>query len=93
MINAKEELIRIIRHHIPHCKIMLFGSRARNTHKQGADYDIALDAGEKIAYETMLRIAGDIDESTIPVFVDVVDVHGVNEKFLLVIEKDFVVWI
>ncbi|MDQ5890417.1 MAG: uncharacterized protein QG604_291 [Candidatus Dependentiae bacterium] len=92
MIDIKQTLIEIIHKHAPGCKIFLFGSRARGTHREGADYDIAIDAGEKLSNEVMLNIAGDIDESDIYVNVDVVDLHGVSEKFLAVIREDLVPW-
>lgn len=72
---------------------MLFGSRARGTQHEGADYDIAIDAGKKVERSIMLKIASDIDESRVAVFVDVVDVHEVSPTFLAAIEKDFVIWI
>lgn len=60
--------------------------------RNGADYDIAIDAGEKIAREKMLKIASDIDDSNIHVFVDVVDLHNVSEDFKNSITKDLVEW-
>ena len=67
---------------------MLFGSRARGTQKDGADYDIAIDTGSKVSFSTMLKIWGDIDDSNIPVHVDVVDIHDVDSIFLEELTKD-----
>ncbi|MDQ5940481.1 MAG: uncharacterized protein QG632_207 [Candidatus Dependentiae bacterium] len=92
MIDVREELTRIIHKYLPGCKIMLFGSRARGTQQDGADYDIAIDAGKKILSEVMYKITSDIEESNVYVHVDVVDVHGVTPEFLAVIEKDWVIW-
>lgn len=92
MIDIKATLLQIIHKHLPECRVFLFGSRARGTHKEGADYDIALDAGAKIPRDVMLKINGDIDESNIYVFVDVVDINNVSEDFLNVIKKDLVEW-
>ena len=107
MIDIKNELITIIHKHLPGCKIMLFGSRARGTHTDGADFDIAIDTGSKIAWDTMLStlvtataeslamlsISGAIEESNIPVHVDVVDVHNVSAIFIEAIKKDAIPWI
>ena len=92
MVNIKETLIQVIHKHIPNCRIFLFGSRARETNHEGADYDIALDAGIKIPRKIMLDIDGDIHESDIYVFVDVVDLNNVSQDFLNIIKKDLVEW-
>ncbi len=72
---------------------MLFGSRARKTQTSGADYDIAIDNGHKIPSTTMLHISSDIEDSNIPVHVDVIDLHNVSEKFLACIKEDLITWI
>jgi predicted nucleotidyltransferase len=92
MIDSKQELITIIHKHLPGCKIFLFGSRARNTHQSGADYDIALDNGAPITREVFLQITNDIDESNIPVLIDVIDIHAVENTFLSSITQDFIPW-
>ncbi len=71
---------------------MLFGSRARGTHRDGADYDVAIDTGNKVPFQTMLRIWGDVEESDIHVKVDVVDLHAVDEDFLEEVQKDAILW-
>ncbi|MBM3892975.1 nucleotidyltransferase domain-containing protein [Candidatus Dependentiae bacterium] len=92
MIDVKSQLITIIHRHVPDCKIMLFGSRARGTHKEGADYDVAIDVGYKIPFATMLRIWDDVEESDIHVQVDVVDLHSVDADFLEEVHKDAILW-
>ena len=93
MQRFKETLIKIIRQHLPNCKIYLFGSRARGTHKEGADVDIALDNGAPIDFSVMLATTGDIEESDLHLFVDVVDVHRVDKDFLDMIKKEWIEWI
>jgi predicted nucleotidyltransferase len=92
MINTKTELIRLIHTYAPGCKIMLFGSRARGSHADGADFDIAIDAGSKLPHTTMLQISNAIEESNIPVRVDIIDLHNVSERFLTAIKKDLIIW-
>ena len=92
IVDIKTELISIIHKHLPGCKIMLFGSRARGTQASGADYDIAVDAGEKVPSITMLHISCDIEDSNIPVHVDVVDLQAVSDKFLACIKEDLITW-
>ncbi len=88
----KDLLISIIEKHLPKCSIFLFGSRALENHEAESDVDLALDAGKKINLTVLYAILGDIEESSIPFFVDVVDLHGVSEDFKESIEKDFVAW-
>jgi predicted nucleotidyltransferase len=46
-INQKyqDAIVRALEYHFPNAKIILFGSRARATHKEGADVDVAVDTG------------------------------------------------
>jgi predicted nucleotidyltransferase len=92
MLSIKKTLLAIIEQHIPTCKIILFGSRARQTHANGADFDIGIDAGIKIPHKTMLQISSAIEDSNIPVLVDIVDLNNVSESFLAEITKDAVIW-
>lgn len=88
----KPVLMEIIHKYVPNCKVYLFGSRARGTHKEGADIDLALDAQEKISFTTILKIQHDIEETTIPVFVDVVDLDGTSDDFKNEVKRDGILW-
>jgi predicted nucleotidyltransferase len=93
-INPKYRhfLITTIEKYLPTAKIYLYGSRARKTHSEGSDVDIALDNSTTIAPSTIFKIKDEIEESTMPLFVDLVDVHNVSQKFLESIKKDWVLW-
>ena len=88
MNKYKKELIDIVHKHLPNCKIILFGSRARETHQEGADIDLAIDTGKKVPLNTILDIKSDLDETTIPMFVDIVDIHSIPADLKEEIEKD-----
>ncbi|MFH0898776.1 MAG: nucleotidyltransferase domain-containing protein [bacterium] len=89
----KELLLEIIEKRLPLCSVYLFGSRAQNVHEPESDIDLALDNnGIKIDTKIVVAIADDISESTIPYFVDVVDLNGLSEDFRKEIEKDLVLW-
>ena len=77
----QEQLADIIIKHIPHCTIYLFGSRSTDKERPGSDADLALDSGKKIPHKTILQILIDIEDSTIPMSIDLVDLHSVSEKF------------
>lgn len=88
----KQTLIRIIGRYLPTAKIYLFGSRAKGDNDSGSDIDLALDAGEKIDIKVLLDVADAISDSTIPFFVDIIDVHAVDETFYSAIKKDLLLW-
>lgn len=56
-INTKH-IVPIIEKYLPNAKIILYGSRARNDNQEGADIDIALDAGDKIDRVLMGSLLG-----------------------------------
>ncbi len=88
----KELLIEIIGKYLPDARIWLFGSRARRTNKPGADFDIAIDAGRVLTLLEIGDIKEAIEESSIPVFVDIVDIRNVEDDFLNQIKQDWIVW-
>ncbi len=47
-IHYKDIILPIILKYAPNAQVILYGSRARGTNSEGADIDIALDAGEKL---------------------------------------------
>jgi uncharacterized protein len=88
----KKELISIIHHHIPKCSIYLFGSRARNTHRPGSDIDLAIDAKKIITRRIIANILEEIDESTIPFCVDIVDINAVDQAMKEQILTERTLW-
>jgi len=76
----KDELISIIHKHIPGCTIYLFGSRATNKEYSGSDIDIALDAGKVIDPNQITKIQLALEETTIPMEMDLVDFHTAPQE-------------
>jgi predicted nucleotidyltransferase len=73
--NYKNELISIVHKYLPKSMIYLFGSRALNKERAGSD--IAVDASHKIDH-SILKILIDIDDTTIPMKVDLVDLYSAS---------------
>jgi predicted nucleotidyltransferase len=64
-------------------QVVLFGSRAKGTHKPGSDVDLAIK-GKELAYESAVRLASLLNEETpLPYFFDVVNYNGITEPQLL----------
>ncbi len=88
----KKTLLDIIHKHLPKCKVYLFGSRATKENREGADIDLALDTGEKVDLTKVARIQIDIEETTFPLFVDLVDLHLVSEDFKKNVLSEGIEW-
>ena len=88
----KIQLLDIIHEQLPECKVYLFGSRARKTNQAGADFDLALDSGSSIDLQTIVKIYNKIEDTTIPLMVDLVDLHAASEKLINEVKRDGVLW-
>lgn len=88
----KQVLLEVIQSHLPGCTVHLFGSRARGRQRSGSDFDLALDAGRKLSWAELGVIKEAIEETSIPVFVDLIDVHTVSADFLKHIQTEWVLW-
>ena len=88
----KKKLLEIIAKQLTECKVYLFGSRARGIYQPGADIDLALDAGKPIDFRVLFKIQDEIEDSTIPLMVDLVDLHSVSDKLRNEVKKEGVLW-
>jgi len=88
----KEIIIPIITKHLPHTKIILYGSRARGTDKPGSDIDIALDTGAQIDDRVLSAIVYDLEESDLPITFDLIDLHAVAKEMKHEVLKDGIIW-
>lgn len=88
----KTTIIAIITKYLPDARIYLFGSRARHDNTPESDIDILVDNGMPIDNHALSCISDDLEESTIPFTVDVVDAHRMSQEFSQDIMKDRVLW-
>jgi hypothetical protein len=88
----KNILLKIIKKHLPNSKVYLFGSRASKTNTPHSDIDLAIDNLKEIETSIIGTIIDEIEESTVPFFVDVVDVYGVNKTMREQILKHGKLW-
>ena len=51
-------------------KVVLYGSRAMGNYKNGSDIDITFEVDDDFTDRDLLRICGELDESSLPYFVD-----------------------
>ena len=90
--KEKKKIIDIVKVIFSEAKVYLFGSRARSTHKELSDIDIAIDVGKKVSRFDVAEISGMLDASRIPFRIDVVDLHSVNEEMREDILKEGILW-
>ena len=88
----QKKIVDTISKYLPECSIYLYGSRARQTHASGSDVDIALDNKTPIKASILANIRADLDGTTIPLMIDIVDAHAIDNDFLMVIKKDWITW-
>ncbi len=88
----KGQLVEIIHKYVPHATIYLFGSRATGKARSGSDIDLALDAGAVISRSKIIAILLAIDETIIPVTVDVIDMCVVSEDMKQAILREGIRW-
>lgn len=77
--SIQKKIIEIIRTHIPHCTIYIFGSRAIGRQGPGSDIDLAIEADEEIQHSTYLAILADLYATTIPMEFDLIDLKNVSQ--------------
>lgn len=71
-------------------KIYVFGSRVTGKAKQYSDLDIALKANSEIDSDKITKIKFELEETTIPYKIDVIDLNVISDTFKKCIEKDLV---
>lgn len=67
--NTLRTVLEILSHYPAVEKAVIYGSRAKGTHKRGSDIDLTL-IGDCLDYRTLSDIAEALDESSIPYTVD-----------------------
>lgn len=91
-MNYQKELLAIVHKYVPDCTVYLFGSRARNSHHMGSDIDLAIDAKKSLDIGLIGMIKEECAQSSIPLFVDVVDLNSIDDDMKKEIMKDAVIW-
>ena len=92
-LEYKNKIIAVVSALIPEAKIYLFGSRARESYRQGSDIDLALDAGQKIEpHWRSGEVRDALRELFIPYRIDVLDIYRVDEKMRQHILENKIIW-
>ncbi|MFQ6017240.1 MAG: nucleotidyltransferase family protein [Kiloniellaceae bacterium] len=73
-------------------KVYLFGSRASGPARRTSDVDVAVDPHEPLPPRVLADLREALEESTIPYFVDVVDLSTVDADFRRHVLSEAVPW-
>ena len=73
-------------------RVILFGSRARETHTEHSDIDIAVDSEEDIG-EDIIKLKEILEESDLPQKVDIILLSKANSSLKEEILKEGKIWI
>ena len=86
-----ETVKRILAEHVPDCEVRAFGSRATWTAWEYSDLDLAVVSHEPLDRRTSANLREALEESDLPIRVDVVDWATLTDGFRQAIEGDCVV--
>ncbi|MDR2434101.1 MAG: nucleotidyltransferase domain-containing protein [Treponema sp.] len=63
-------------------QVVLYGSRAKGTYRNGSDIDLTLKTDAGFSCTDLLHVAGDFDDSDMPYLVDVSIYHRLSNSGL-----------
>ena len=80
---------RILAEQVPECEVRVFGSRVSGKAKDYSDLDIVLVGPAQLDIARLGRLREAMQESDLPIRVDVLDWNAIPESFRNVIDRDF----
>ncbi|MBI9069419.1 MAG: nucleotidyltransferase domain-containing protein [Salinivirgaceae bacterium] len=80
--NDLENIINIFRKKSKVTHVILFGSRAKGTHSNGSDIDLAIK-GKGLQLNDILDLSVELDELLLPYKFDIVIINRITEPDLL----------
>ncbi len=88
LTTAQLEIVRHILHtHVPHARVVAFGSRAHGTPKPFSDLDLAVYSAEPLQLSTISKLRDAFSDSNLTFRVDLVDMSTVSDEFQDVIKS------
>lgn len=63
--------------------VVVYGSRAKGTHRPGSDIDMTITEGDGLGLELLLKLSNDFDDSMLPFLVDISIRSQLTEPALL----------
>jgi len=91
-IPEQDLIIKLLTSLFPRCSIYLFGSRARGTHTEQSDIDIALDLGRKMTAQELSRAKNVLNGLNLAQTIDIVDLHRISNDMKMIISREGIPW-
>lgn len=93
--KIEQEIKRIVFKHLSlkKYKIFVYGSRATGRARKWSDYDIGVMGKEEAPQTVLASLSEELENSNIPVNVDVVDFHHVSDRFKNLALYKIIPWI
>ena len=85
-----EIVTRVLSTHVPGRPVYAFGSRAVGKARRRSDLDLAVGGDTPLSLRQRALLKEDFDESDLPIFVDILDLHAITADFYRRIQRDFV---
>ncbi len=76
-----QNIRNILKGHVPHATVYVFGSRADNTAKKFSDVDLLIDNTTPLSFSVLSALREDFTNSTLPFTIDLVDAHSIEATF------------
>ena len=77
----------ILGDHVPHARVLAFGSRAAGTPRKYSDLDLAIIQPEPLTLRTISRVKSAFKDSDLPICVDVVDWNQADSEFKAMVAR------
>jgi predicted nucleotidyltransferase len=69
-------------------KIFIFGSRARSDASEFSDLDLLIEPIRPISTKLLAKIKGQLEDSNLPIKVDLVELQDLPTSYILAVTKD-----
>ncbi len=97
MLDLAPQSLKIIRENlkifVPAAEVRAFGSRVHGGAKKHSDIDLAIIEKEKISFDRMRLLKEALQNSDLPIRVDLVDWHQISDSFKKIIESGYItIW-
>jgi predicted nucleotidyltransferase len=86
--EIREDIINIVKNHLPDSRLIMFGSRAKHTNRENSDYDIAIIWKEKIPGKIYFAIQEELDNLYTLKTIDLIDFYNLDEGFKEIVKKE-----
>lgn len=86
--EIKTSIAKIIHKRMPGARVILFGSRATGNYSERSDYDVAVNAGERLPVEVYFDIIDELNRLDTLKRIDFSDYYEMDEFFRKIVDRE-----